>query len=197
MTLKPCDAQCSSATLTHARHFDIMPDQTAADSHSYTWAGAALSLPYIVKTHTAALCKSVWENNVNTGSVHRAKISPNSDDYFPSVSLLILSRFFFFFSHVTLPLLCPPLPPTHPSLHFWLSRMSRRQGHLTAVAVETKNQFFPPLSSPLLMYCKVMRYTEAWDKRSNDQEDMTKVKKIKAAAILVDVRLEKKKKALY
>lgn len=84
--------------------------------------------------------------------------------------------------------------PPHPSLHFWLSRMSRRQGHLTAVAVETKNLFFfPPLfPSPHFMYCKMMRYTEVWDKRSNDQVDMTKVKKTKAAAILVDVRLEKK-----
>lgn len=54
------------------------------------------------------------------------------------------------------PILLFPHPP-NPSLNFWLSRTSQRQGHLTAVAVETENWGIFP--SPFFL---VLQGREEW-----------------------------------
>ena len=80
--------------------------------------------------------------------------------------------------------------PPHPSLKFWLSKTSRRQGHLTAVAVETEIWgilFYLPL-----FFSGTARQGGVWwgAGRSEKHEGVSEVKKgILLAAILVEMRL--------
>lgn len=148
MTLKPCDVQCSSAALTHARHFNIMPDQTAADSHSYTWAGAPPSLPYIVKTHTAALCKSVWENNVNVKATE-PELVPTLTTTFRLCHCSLLVSFSFFFScYSSLTVFSPHTRPSISDSAEWAG------DKVTWLLLLWRLKICSPLlSSPLLISC--------------------------------------------
>lgn len=78
--------------------------------------------------------------------------------------------------HLFSSLFLPSLHPPHPSLNFWLSRTSRRQGHLTAVAVETENWGFFPLPP---FSCAVRRRGIGWwgAEQGEKHEVMTEVKK--------------------
>lgn len=121
-----------------------------------------------------ASCKLVWRTvYINIHKPKSVKLTISRD--FPLCHLSLSSSFVL--SFFLQPILFSPHPP-HPSLNFWLSRTSRRQGHLTAVAVETENWgFFPP---PPFLYCKARRCRVGWDGGAGGREKhegMTKVKK--------------------
>lgn len=111
-------------------------------THTLTHGQGPLCLFPISSRRTRQLYVNPYERTMSTQAAStEPKLVPTLMTTFHlcHCSFLLVSFFF-------LMLLFPRcVSPPHPSLHFWLSRMSRRQGHLTAVAVETKNLFFSPL----------------------------------------------------
>ena len=112
-----------------------------------------------------------------------------------SIRITISATFSFSLCHLSLSsssllFFLPSLHPPHPSLHFWLSRTSRRQGHLTAVAVETENWGIFP--SPPFLYCKAGMCGVVWDRRERKIWRYDRgYERIGLAAILVEMRLKR------